>query len=52
VQIGISLDKLGSVTGDKAYFREALDVALAMEAAEQLSPADVFIPDYLRGKLE
>jgi hypothetical protein len=48
----VSLDKLGEVTGDRTCFQEALDIALAMQAAGQLSPADAFIPDYLRGKLE
>ncbi len=47
----VSLDKLGDTTGDKVYFREALGIALAMQAAGQLSPADAFIPDYLRRKL-
>ncbi len=47
----VSLDKMGNVTGETRHFEEALDIALEMQAAGQLSPADAFIPDYLRGKI-
>ena len=47
-----ALDRLGGVTGDKSYFARALAIAKEMAAAGQLSPADAFIPDYLRAKVE
>ncbi|MEO0983224.1 MAG: hypothetical protein AAFX03_11290, partial [Pseudomonadota bacterium] len=47
----VSLDKMGQVTDEASYWREALGIAEAMEAAGQLSPADAFIPDYLRRRL-
>jgi len=48
----VSLDKLFGVSGDKELIREALEIAEDMAANGQLSPADAFIPDYLRKKLD
>ena len=48
---GQSLTPVILVARQLREFREALDIALAMEAAGQLSPADAFIPDYLRRKI-